>query len=198
MPALLGSVEVVEGDAQSALAIVHSFVSNQGDGWVLTSGYLDRYVDEQRLLSGGDQDPESEEQTAYARYMQQTGKRVAEMQVALASRNDIDAFKPEAITPGDVDRWINNIMACAERVFSGLQFLGKPARDTDRALIDELVKYQDSLRPFLEGLLPRDLEGLNIRHHGDLHLGQLLIVKDDIFIIDFEGEPRRSLDERRR
>src|SRR5262249_19878718 len=121
-PALLGSVEVVEGEARSALAIVHSFVANQGDGWVLTSGYLDRYVDEQRLLSGGDQAPESEEQTAYSRYMQQTGKRVAEMQVALASRDDIDAFRPEAITSEDVDRWIDNIMACAERVFSGLQF----------------------------------------------------------------------------
>src|SRR5207249_2387469 len=36
------------------------------------------------------------------------------------------------------------------------------------------------------------------RHHGDFHLGQMLIVKDDVFIIDFEGEPRRSLDDRRR
>ncbi len=183
---------------RSALAIVHEFVANQGDGWVLTSGYLDRFVDEQRLLSASDQSSESDEQTAYMRYMQQTGKRVAEMQVALASRDDIDAFRPETTTPGDIDAWIENVLACAERVFSGLQRLSKPARESDRVLIDELVKYRDGLRLFLETLLPRDVQGLNIRHHGDLHLGQLLIVKDDIFIIDFEGEPRRSLAERRR
>ncbi len=39
---------------------------------------------------------------------------------------------------------------------------------------------------------------MKIRHHGDFHLGQMLIVKDDVYIIDFEGEPRRSIEERRR
>jgi maltose alpha-D-glucosyltransferase/alpha-amylase len=39
---------------------------------------------------------------------------------------------------------------------------------------------------------------VKIRHHGDFHLGQMLVVKDDVFIIDFEGEPRRTLEERRR
>ena len=38
---------------------------------------------------------------------------------------------------------------------------------------------------------------MKIRHHGDFHLGQVLIAKDDAFILDFEGEPRRALAERR-
>ena len=39
--------------------------------------------------------------------------------------------------------------------------------------------------------------GKKIRHHGDFHLGQILIAKDDAYILDFEGEPRRTLEERR-
>jgi len=39
---------------------------------------------------------------------------------------------------------------------------------------------------------------MKIRHHGDLHLGQMLWVKDDVFILDFEGEPSRPIAERRR
>jgi maltose alpha-D-glucosyltransferase/alpha-amylase len=50
----------------------------------------------------------------------------------------------------------------------------------------------------LKALLPQENGGLNIRHHGDFHLGQLLIVKDDIYIVDFDGEARRSIADRRR
>ena len=50
----------------------------------------------------------------------------------------------------------------------------------------------------LKALLPQEIDGLNIRHHGDFHLGQLLIVKDDIFIVDFDGDPSRTIAERRR
>jgi trehalose synthase-fused probable maltokinase len=40
--------------------------------------------------------------------------------------------------------------------------------------------------------------GRIIRHHGDFHLGQTLYSEDDWVILDFEGEPARSLPERRR
>jgi predicted trehalose synthase len=64
------------------------FVENQGDAWTVTAAYLDRFVDEQRLLAASEHARESEEQVSYLRYMSQTGRRVAEMHVALASRKD--------------------------------------------------------------------------------------------------------------
>jgi maltose alpha-D-glucosyltransferase / alpha-amylase len=89
-------------------------------------------------------------------------------------------------------------MARAERVFDALKHRRDMLKETDRPLADQLLANQSTLPNRLKAVLPRQIDGLNIRHHGDFHLGQILIVKDDIFIIDFEGEPRRTIAERRR
>ena len=198
-PALLGSVELVEGDKTSAIAVVHAFVQNQGDAWTVTSAYLDRFVEEQRLLPASEHPGESEEQVPYLRYMSQTGRRVAEMHLALAGSDESGRFHAgadpararAALDPG-------NHRSVPSAVCDALQQRRAAVRESDRVLIDQLLAQRASLHDRIGALLPPDIGGLNIRHHGDFHLGQMLIVKDDIFIIDFEGEPRRSLAERRR
>jgi maltose alpha-D-glucosyltransferase/alpha-amylase len=197
-PALLGSVELIDGDRRSAVGIVHAFVANQGDAWTVTAAYLDRFVDEQRMLAASEHPGESEEQVPYLRYMSQTGRRVAEMHVALSGNKDIPEFVPEPTRPEDAKRWIDDIMVRAERIFDTMAHRRDTLKEADRPLADQLLAYQSKLPECLKALLPRDIDGLNIRHHGDFHLGQMLIVKDDIFIIDFEGEPRRTIAERRR
>jgi maltose alpha-D-glucosyltransferase/alpha-amylase len=197
-PALLGSVEFVESDRASAVGVVHEFIQNQGDAWTVTSAYLDRFIDKQRVLASGDAPVESEEQTAYLRYMSQTGRRVAEMHIALASRDDDPAFAPERATQADIEQWIADLAARAARVFDALKQRGDAAKDYERLMIDEMLAHASTLQGRLGALLPEPAQILKIRHHGDFHLGQMLIAKDDIFIIDFEGEPRRTLEERRR
>jgi len=194
-PALLGSVELTGPDVQAAVAIVHAFVGNQGDAWTVSSAALDRFIDEQRLVGASDSVPALEEKAAYQRYMMQTGKRVAEMHVALAGHDDIADFRPEPLTASGIAQLVDRLMARAERTFDRLA--QAKLSESDQRLAGQLLNIRRSLHDQLTELLPPSIQMHNIRHHGDFHLGQILVVRDDIFIIDFEGEPRRVLSERR-
>jgi maltose alpha-D-glucosyltransferase / alpha-amylase len=120
------------------------------------------------------------------------------MHLALSGSDEFADFKPEPTQPADVRHWTEDAAAGAERVFDALKQRRNTVRKADRLLIDQTLAQRAALQRRLNTLLPPDIGGLNIRHHGDFHLGQMLIVKDDIFIVDFEGEPRRALAERRR
>jgi maltose alpha-D-glucosyltransferase/alpha-amylase len=196
-PPMLGAAELVEDRARHAVAVVHRFVENQGDAWTVTNAYLDRYVEEERLLST-EPTEETDEQAAYLARIRQAGVRIAEMQLALASRDDIPDFAPEPITADDISEWSAQFNERAERVIDELARRRSDLREDDRRAVDELSAQRRSLPSRVRELLPNRIGGMKIRHHGDFHLGQMLIVKDDVFIIDFEGEPRRSLAERRR
>jgi maltose alpha-D-glucosyltransferase/alpha-amylase len=191
---ILGTVELVEEHSRSAVAVVHRFIENQGDAWSVTNAYLDRYVEEQRLLTT-EPTEQTDEQLAYLRRIRQAGRRLAEMQIALASRDDIAEFAPERITSDDVREWSDRFARSAQYAFDELARRRSSLRDADRTMTDALLEVFPS---FQDEFLSPQIDAMKIRHHGDFHLGQMLIAKDDVFIIDFEGEPRRSLDERRR
>jgi len=195
-PALLGTVTIVDGEGHSTAAVVHRFIDNQGDAWSITNAYLDRYVEERRLLTT-EVAEDSDEPPAYLLRMQWVGRRVAEMQLALASREDIPEFAPEPVTAKDTRIWIDALLRRATRVFDDLA-RREDLPDAPRELVEGMLAQRPTLPARIVEFLPKKLDLLKVRHHGDLHLGQMLIAKDDVFILDFEGEPRRSIDERRR
>jgi maltose alpha-D-glucosyltransferase/alpha-amylase len=197
-PAMLGSAELIEGDTRNAIAIVHAQVGNQGDAWTVTAFYLDRLLEEQRLLAAGGAKRESEEQVAYLRHLSQIGKRTAELHLALASGSGMPDFAPEPIQPPDIARWSAAIVQSAERVFHAVRQRRNLFGEADRTMVDEFLAQQDVLHNHLNGLMPARVKGLNSRLHGDFHLGRALIVKDDVFITGFEGDLRRPIEERRR
>jgi maltose alpha-D-glucosyltransferase/alpha-amylase len=197
-PALLGSVEFIEDERRTAIATVHAFVANQGDGWTVSAAYLDRFIDAQRLLATSAHPGASEDEILYLRYMSQAGRRLAELHLALASRTEDAAFAPEPASPEDQQRWVSDLAARAARVFDILSERRDAVGAAERPPFDRMLAARATWDTHLNTLLTPDVDSLTIRLHGDLRLGRLLIVKDDIFITGFDGDLGKPLAERRR
>jgi maltose alpha-D-glucosyltransferase/alpha-amylase len=67
-----------------------------------------------------------------------------------------------------------------------------------RVEAEAVAGRQDEILTRFRPLVEREISALRCRCHGDYHLGQVLYTGEDFVIIDFEGEPVRSLAERRR
>src|SRR5262249_54372363 len=154
--------ELVEGDTRSAIAVVHAFVENQGEAWTVTSAYLDRFVEEQRLLATDD--AESDELTAYQRVTALIGRRLAQMQIALATADAIAASPPEPITAADTAAWIRSVTKRADRIHETLSKRRDALPEADRALADGVLAHAGDLERRLRQLLPEQVDAVKIRH----------------------------------
>jgi maltose alpha-D-glucosyltransferase / alpha-amylase len=197
-PPLLGTAEQVAKDGtRHALAIMNGFVRNQGDGWVYTTEYLDRQFDEYRLVETADEPSPEERHAVYLGLIAMLGRRTAELHQAFASDDRDPHFKPEPIKAADIAGWVSGTKKLANAAYGQLSKALPSAPDAVRGAIEGLLERKDECLAAIEALGKGPLAASKTRIHGDYHLGQVLVAKNDFYIIDFEGEPTRSLQERR-
>ncbi|WP_142848766.1 maltose alpha-D-glucosyltransferase [Telmatospirillum sp. J64-1] len=192
-PPLLGGIGLVDSAGrQTVLAMMHAYVANQGDAWAYTTGYVNRYLDDACLLPL-EEAMEQVEMGVHADFLdfvRVIGQRTAELHRALATPSGDPDFEPEPITSDDIDAWRHR---AREQAQAAMQAIKTSDLAEARWLHDRAGRIYEQL----DMTLPEKVDALRTRLHGDYHLGQLLFVKNDVYVIDFEGEPTRSLEGRR-
>jgi len=215
VPRLAGGLEYRLGDHPSAtLALAQQRVPHQANGWDHAIGDLGRYFERAESRSAdvtpetGDGDPIVAARqilpplaldiiSAYLESAATLGRRTAEMHLALGRETTDPAFAPKPLDATDLRKLSQRMVAQAERSLGLLETVidRLPAAILERARF--LLDRREMLGARLQRLATLSGAATGIRIHGDYHLGQVLWTEGDFVIFDFEGEPLRSVAERR-
>jgi maltose alpha-D-glucosyltransferase/alpha-amylase len=196
-PALLG--EIVRVDAKGTpqtLVIVERFVRNQGNAWEWTLDTIRRGI-HPAALTGTDDEAGRDAIAAYLPFTAAIGQRLGELHAVLATSSNDPAFAPVRVEAADTKAWA---AAANEELEAACKTLGNFTgwRDEgEREAAAALVALREPLAAKTRELAAAGIGTLRTRIHGDFHLGQILVAQGDAILIDYEGEPAKSLEDRR-
>ena len=194
---LAGALEYVGNDGETRLlALLEAYVANQGDGWTFSLEHLRRHLEEHRTTPATDALPVNAHE-AYLTLIRVLAARTAELHRALATRTGDPAFDPEPLTRADLDAYRQRALDEAKNALGMLRSHLSELTPAERDKANEVLARKEQLSASIEACTAQPPRGQKERIHGDYHLGQVLLTRNDFVIIDFEGEPGHSLEQRR-
>jgi len=194
-------VDPLLGGDEAFDALLQAFVPNEGDAWEHTLVELGRFLSAVRHK---DLFPDDllvrETQRLTARSLDEIkhlGVLTGDMHSAFASDPNDPDFAPRPLSPDQVAAWQTSIRAESDAILNELEQRGGQLPLQQRA-VATLLAARPRIEQRIAQLAALGEAGLVCtRYHGDYHLGQVLVSAQGLLILDFEGEPLRSLAERR-
>jgi maltokinase len=172
VPELGGWYAYVGAPMEATLGILQRYVAGGRDGWELA-------VDEISTV------PER-----FLAHFARLGEVTGAMHAVLGSDSSDPVFAPEEPSAES----LGLLTAAVDQEIESM-FLDLPDDDD---VVAPIAGRGEEARERVRLLTNPESSGRLIRIHGDFHLGQTLWTDDEWYLLDFEGEPARSLAERRR
>ncbi|MGC8489614.1 MAG: putative maltokinase, partial [Clostridia bacterium] len=204
IPQVAGALDWEEGMEPATLAVAFEYVPNQGDAWRYTRDAVDRFFETVAATDAALVEPGAAEAdlthallSPFLPWVTLLAERTAALHQALMAETADPAFQPEPFTPFYLRGLYQGIRTTMGQTLRTLDARRHTLEPGWARLASQLVERQGAVLDHLQALLKERIDGLRIRLHGDLHLGQVLCTGGDFVFVDFEGEPARPLSERR-
>lgn len=197
VPQFLGELRCRVAGSDALCGLLTAFVPNQGDGWNYTLDEIARFFErvmaaefgvatEEFAIVAGQEYPER---------ARQLGERTGQLHLALESLRGSD-FVPEPFTPFYQRSMYQSMRTLLRRTEADLARRMLSFAPGLKTQVEDWLAAAPAILACYTRLLEARIGISKIRVHGDFHLGQVLNTGADFVILDFEGEPRRSLGER--
>ncbi|MBT1701818.1 maltose alpha-D-glucosyltransferase [Chryseosolibacter indicus] len=214
-PKYAGSVEYHDSDGKIlVLGLLQEKVDNQGEAWGMAVDSVGRYYE--RVITKAknlklpkllhkhaikfEEAPELIQEfigRGFYERVVRLGQRTAEMHLALASDSSNAAFAAESFTPNYQRSLYSSLRKLVRDRFNLLENSMSKLTQEAQELAKKVLPLEETILQCFSEIYQVKINATKTRIHGDFHLGQVLFTGKDFVIIDFEGEPGLSFNERR-